>query len=289
MSTFNSITDLHNLQFYTNLTSIISQTVYCFKSEQSMDHFKKYKGKNIKKNVDGLFDGLPLFSCELKRDSSYLLSLDSTNYTIYKYVIIPSDSKHPDKAILEQRYLHNSKKYKLIDVNSEYNVTIYKVVYCEVVNKVAFLSLSKTKRSVVNFPFESLTMTFHIYHDYITISKNSVFDQHQWIYRNNEGNVFVDGFYINDRYKLVNANGEVAAEFDNTKRSNKWITTTLREKIGDLKFPFIKNPPGYSTNENVQNYENDYLVKFHEQVVCMVFVLINFRRAQEKKRNNWSN
>ena len=289
MSSFNSITELHDLQFYRNLTSVISQTVYCFKSEQSMEHFKKYKGKNIKKSADGLFDGLPLFSCELKRDSSYLLSLDSTNYTVYKYVVIPSDSKHPDKKLLEERYLHNSKRYKLIDVNEEYHASIYKVVYCEVINKNAFLSLSKNKRSIVNFQNESLTMTFHTYHDYVTIDKSSIFDSNQWVFRNNEGNVFVDGFFINDSYKLVNKEGHVAAEFDNSRRSNKWITTSLREKICDLRFPLVKNPPEYSTSKKIQNYENEYLVKFHEYVVCMVFVLINTRRAEEKKKARWSN
>lgn len=284
MTGFNSITDLHDLQFFTNLTSIFSKTIYCFKSEQSMNHFKKNKGKNIIRGADGLFEGLPLFSCELKRDSSYILAADSTNYTIYKYVIIPSDNNHPDKRFLEEKYLQNSKKYKLVDVNAQYNVSIYKYVYCEVINKVAFLSLTKRRRSILEFENESLTMVFHNYHDYITITDNALFEGNQWIFRDNEGNVFIDDLYINDRYKLVNKDGHVAASYDNSRRSNKWLTTTLREKLCDLRFPLVNNPPQYSSNPKIQNYENDYLSTFHENIVCMVFVIANYIRAQERER-----
>ncbi|KAL6931130.1 hypothetical protein ACO0R3_002585 [Hanseniaspora guilliermondii] len=286
MSGFNTITNLHDLQFFSNLTSIISKTIYCFKSEQSMNHFKKHKGKDIIKSPDGLFDGLPLFSCELKRDGSYLLSSDSTNYTIYKYVIIPSDSKHPDKKLLEEKYLHNSKKYKLIDVNAQYNVSIYKYVYCEVINKLAYLSLTKRRKSLLKFEDDSLTMVFHTYHDYITITDNAMFEGNQWIFRENEGNVFVDDLYINDRYKLVNRDGHVAAAYDNSNRSNKWFPTTIREKLCDLKFPVMNNPPQYSTNPKIENYKNDYLSKFHENIVCMVFVLANYIRALEREKSN---
>lgn len=285
MSGFNYITDLHDLQFFSNLTSIISKTIYCFKSEQSMNHFKNNKGKNIIRGADGLFEGLPLFSCESKRDGSYMLAEDSTNYTIYKYVIIPSDNSHPDKKFLEEKYLHNSKKYKLIDVNAQYNVSIYKCVYCEVINKVAFMSLTKRRRSILKFDNDSLTMVFHNYHDYITITDNAMFEGNQWIFRDNEGNVFIDDIYINDRYKLVNRDGHVAASYDNSRRSNKWLTTTIREKLCDLRFPVVNNPPQYSSNPKIQNYKNDYLSTFHENIVCMVFVIANYIRAQERDRN----
>ena len=254
------VPQVNKLHFYGNLASY-NQAIYCFQTENSMWLFRiakeKYGPKSIQKMPDGSYEGVPLFSCEPKIDKSYFIPTRATNYTIYKYVTISSKKKNSEEIFFDQ-------KYELVTNNEDLQICVYKFVYCEVKNSHCFLSLSKLKKSHYSFENDFLEMQFYVLDDSVSIEKNIHFSDFRWIFNRNQGNVFVDHYFINDNYQLA-GNGGYLAEYDNTNRSNRWVTTSLREKLGELILPF---------KDAFSGQGNEPLTLQEEYMVCMTFGLI---------------
>ena len=274
-----------DIQFYTNVTSYFRNSVYAFSSSESMNLFKDTGNKlekqgSVKKIENGQYSGIPLFQCQLKKDSSYILSAESMNYVIYKYIVISNDKKNTDIQLLENRYL-KGREHVLVCLNKEHIINIYKVLFADVKNKMAFFSLSKSREYILTFGDETLTMLYKSFKDHVEVNSSNIKNS-KWIYNDDCGNVLIDDFYINNNYKLILEDGSVACEFDDTDRSNKWIFHTRREKMGLLRFANYDQPPPFSSNEKIQHHNNDFLTDFNEKVICMTFVLINHQRYKNQ-------
>ncbi|XBW38398.1 hypothetical protein QEN19_003985 [Hanseniaspora menglaensis] len=281
-----------NIPFYTNLTSILNNSIYTFSSTDSMMLFKETGNKlskqgSIQQLPNGQYIGVPLFQCLLKKDASYLIGPESMNYQIYKFIIIPADEKNPDKVILEEKYLKD-REYKSPCFNEEHNINIYRVLFSEVKSKKVWLSLSREREYVFKFRNANLKMLYKNFRDHIDVSQGP-FENSRWIYNDNYGNVFIDGFFINNNYKLYLSDGSVACEFDNTNRTNKWILHTKNEEMGLLRFANYNMPPAFSKNEKILNHNNDFLTDFNELIVCMTFVLLNHKRYEKQARRRRNN
>ena len=266
------VPQVNKLHFYGNLASY-NQAIYCFQTENSMWLFRiakeKYGPKSIQKMPDGSYEGVPLFSCEPKIDKSYFIPTRATNYTIYKYVTISSKKKISEEIFFDQ-------KYELVTNNEDLQICVYKFVYCEVKNSHCFLSLSKLKKSHYSFENDFLEMQFYVLDDSVSIEKNIHFSDFRWIFNRNQGNVFVDHYFINDNYQLA-GNGGYLAEYDNTNRSNRWVTTSLREKLGELILPF---------KDAFSGQGNEPLTLQEEYMVCMTFGLIyNLKNMYRGEKN----
>ncbi|OBA28179.1 hypothetical protein HANVADRAFT_51516 [Hanseniaspora valbyensis NRRL Y-1626] len=279
---------VNNIPFYTNLTSIFSDSTYTFSSLESMKLFKKtgnklHKSSSIQRLDDFKYIGIPLFQCQLKKDASYLLSKERSNLIIYKYIVLPFDENNDKRQQMMAEHLDN-REYKFICNNEEHNISIYKVVFSEIKNEMALLSLSTSRTYTLKFRNDHIVMTFKNFHDYIEV-ENSVFPNAKWIYNDNVGNVIVDGFFINNNYKLISNDKLIVCEFDNTERSNKWITYTKSEYMGLLKLVNSIKP----SNGKVQYHDNNFLNDFNEKIICMTFVLIahkRFKKYEERKRRS---
>lgn len=270
-----------NIPFYTNLTSFFSNSIYAFATAESMELFKKTGNKlenkgSVIKLTNGQYSGIPLFQCQLKKDVSYLISSESMNYKIYKFIVIPLGEKTQDKRQLEEQYLEG-REYKIVCTNAEHNITIYRVLHCEVKSKMAWKSFSKSREYIFKSRDDQFVMTYKNFRDHVEITYGQFADA-KWIYNDNRGNVLIDGFFINNNYKLILKDGSVACEFDDTSRTNKWITYTTSEKMGLLRFANFNKPPAFSSNEKTLNHNNDWLTDSNEKVIYMVFVLINHQR-----------
>ena len=279
---------VNNIPFYTNLTSIFSKSTYTFSSLESMELFKKtgnklHKPSSIQRLGDFQYIGIPLFQCQLKKDASYLISKESSNLIIYKYIVLPLDENNGKRQQMMTKYLDN-REYKFICNNDEHRISLYKVVYSEIKNKMALFSFSTSRTYTLKFRNDHISMAFKNFHDYIEV-ENTVFPNAKWIYNDNVGNVIVDGFFINNNYKLISNDGLIVCEFDNTERSNKWITYTKSEYMGLLKLVNSIKP----SDGKVPYHDNNFLNDFNEKIICMTFVLIahkRFKKNDESKRGS---
>lgn len=276
-----------DIPYYTNLTSVFSNSIYSFSSVESMMLFKNTgnrlkKESSIQRLLNGQYDGIPLFQCQLKKDKSFFLfNNECNNLIIYKYIVIPTDSSEEELNALKDTYLKN-REYKFVCENSFHKISIYKIVYSEIKNKTAVLAISNDREYTLKFRQNLIKMVFKYYNDYVEVD-NGQFPKSRWIYNDNIGNIIIDGFFINDNYKLVQQDGSVSCEYDNTDRSNKWITYTKSEKMGVLRIQDSINPPSLSSNMPIKYHNNSFFDDFNEKIMCMTFVLITFKKYKNQE------
>ena len=242
-----------------------------------------HEPSSIQRLDDFQYIGIPLFQCQLKMDALYLLGKKSSNLIIYKYIVLPLDGNNYERQQMMAEYLDN-REYQFICNNDKHRISIYKVVYSEIKNETVLFSLSISEKYTLKFTNDHIVMTFKKFHDYIEV-ENSVFPNAKWIYNDNVGNIIVDGFFINNNYKLISNDKLIVCEFDITERSNKWITYTLGEYMGLLKLVNSAKP----LEEKVQYHDNNFLNDFNEKIICMTFVLIahkRFKESDERKRES---
>ncbi|KAL6930235.1 hypothetical protein ACO0SA_001650 [Hanseniaspora valbyensis] len=301
MSETNSIGEdfaITDIPFYTNLTSIFHNSIYTFSSIESMELFKKSGNKMdkpgaVQRQTNFQYIGIPLFQCQLKKDPSFLLKRERSNLIIYKYIILPIDENNGERQQMMAEHLDN-REYKFICNNEEHNISIYKVVFSEIKNEMALLSLSTHRKYTLKFRNDNILMTFKSYDDYVEVD-NSLFQNAKWIYHDNVGDILRNDFYVDDNYKLMLQDESIVSEFDNTERSNKWTTDTLNEFMGLLKVANNIKPPAFSSNEKIQYHDNNFLNDFNEKIICMTFVLITHRKYEDdskiitKRRNKRRN
>lgn len=263
------------IHFYDNLTSGLKETIYCFSSEHSMNLFQTSNGKygpnSIELSGNNVYDGVPLFSCELKLDSSYFVPFKATNYIIYKYVTVSSKELECQKESQNDDLIFVTKDDQL-------QISVFKHIYCEVKNSNCF-SFSKRKTSHYSFAKDFLQLRFYNFNDSIGIEKSLPFEGCKWVYRDGTGNIFSDAQYVDDHYTLVGNGGNLAA-YNNCNRTNKWVTTTAREKVGELDLPYPNTAADAVTT---------FLSLEEEYIVCMSFGLIHGLReifGRNKKSND---
>lgn len=284
---FSSNFSIVDIPYYTNLTSVFSNSIYSFSSLDSMMLFKNTgnhleRESAIQRLPNGQYEGIPLFQCQLKKDKSFFLcNNECNNLIIFKYIVIPTDYSEEEQKALKDTYLQN-REYKFVCENSYHKIGIYKIVYSEIKNKTAVFSITNDREYTLKFRQDMIKMVFKYYNDYVEVD-NGQFGKSRWIYNDNIGNIIIDGFFINDNYKLVQQDGTVSCEYDNTDRSNKWITYTKSEKMGVLRIQDSINPPSFSLEKNIKSHNNCFFDDFNEKIICMTFVLITYKKYKDQE------
>ena len=287
MSESNSTTEnfaITDIPFYTNLRSTFNNSIYTFSSIESMDLFKKPRNKlnelsSIQRLDNFQYIGIPLFQCQLKKDSSSWFKRDSSNVIIYKYIILPSDENDTKRKYLMTEYLEN-KEYELVCKNEEHKISIYKVVYSEIKDETSLFSFSASIKYTISFRDDSVSMAFDNNNVYVEV-ENLLLQNAKWIYKDKVDDKIGEDFVIDENYKLMLQDESIVSEFDNIERSDKWTDDKLDEYMGFLKIAENNKPSSFSSNEKGQYHDNNFLNDFNEKIICMTFALIAHKKYKD--------
>ncbi|OBA28438.1 hypothetical protein HANVADRAFT_51721 [Hanseniaspora valbyensis NRRL Y-1626] len=280
MSEANSIGEkfaIADIPFYTNLRSTFNNSIYTFSSIESMHLFKKSRNRlnepySIQRLDNCQYIGIPLFQCQLKKDSSSWFKWDSSNVIIYKYIVLPSDENYTQRNYLMTEYLVN-KEYELVCNNEEHKISIYKLVYSEIKDETSLFSFSTSIKYTINFRDDSVSMTFNNNDGYLEV-ENSLFHNAKWIHNDKVDDKIGEDFVIDENYKLMLQDESIVSEFDNIERSDD----TLDEYMGFLKVANNTKPSSFSSKEKGQYHDNNFLNDFNEKIICMTFALIAHKK-----------